>query len=71
MALNYVRFFSLLFVALALAPSAAHLLELPTKLALSRDDYLTVQQIALVTCFIPPKVLMWRCYSGMDRSSVT
>ena len=45
MALNYVRFFSLLFVALALAPSAAHLLELPTKLTLSRDDYLTVQQI--------------------------
>ena len=45
MTLNYFRFFSLLFVALALAPSAAHLLELPTKLTLSRDDYLTVQQI--------------------------
>jgi hypothetical protein len=45
MALNYARFFSLLFIALALAPSAAHLLELLNKIALSRDDYLTVQQI--------------------------
>jgi Ni/Fe-hydrogenase subunit HybB-like protein len=45
MALNYARFFSLLFIALALAPSAAHLLELPNKITLSRDDYLTVQQI--------------------------
>jgi hypothetical protein len=39
------RFFSLLFAALALAPALAHLLELPNKIGLSRDDYLTVQQI--------------------------
>ncbi len=45
MAINAARFCSLLFVALALAPSAAHLLELPNKIGLSRDDYLTVQQI--------------------------
>lgn len=45
MALDAARFFSLLFVALALAPSAAHLLELPNKIGLARDDYLTVQQI--------------------------
>jgi len=36
---------SLLFVALAWGPAAAHLLELPAKITLSRDDYLTVQQL--------------------------
>jgi hypothetical protein len=40
-----VTFLSLLFVALSLGPSLAHLLELPNKINLSRDDYLTVQQI--------------------------
>ena len=45
MALNRVRFLSLLFVALALAPSLAHLLELPNKIRLSGNEYLTVQQI--------------------------
>ena len=45
MGLTIARFFSLLFAALALAPALAHLLELPNKIGLSRDDYLTVQQI--------------------------
>jgi len=45
MPLITARFFSLLFAALALAPAFAHLLELPNKIGLSRDDYLTVQQI--------------------------
>jgi hypothetical protein len=45
MALKTVYFLSLLFVALALAPAMAHLLELPNKINLSRDDYLTMQQI--------------------------
>ena len=45
MGLRTARFFSLLFSALALAPALAHLLELPNKIGLSRDDYLTVQQI--------------------------
>ena len=40
-----VYFLSLLFAALALAPAMAHLLELPNKIDLSREDYLTVQQI--------------------------
>jgi len=40
-----IYFLSLLFAALALAPAMAHLLELPNKIRLSRDDYLTVQQI--------------------------
>jgi hypothetical protein len=38
-------FLSLLFAALALAPAMAHLLELPNKMPLSHDEYLTVQQI--------------------------
>ena len=45
MALKVARFLSLLFVALALAPAMAHLLELPNKVGLSHDDYLTVQHI--------------------------
>jgi hypothetical protein len=40
-----LRFMSLLFTALALAPAMAHLLELPHKIHLSREEYLTVQQI--------------------------
>ena len=40
-----IYFLSLLFVALSLAPAMAHLLELPNKINLSRDDYLIVQQI--------------------------
>ena len=43
--MNTVRFLSLLFAALALAPALAHLLELPNKINLPHDDYLTVQQI--------------------------
>jgi hypothetical protein len=43
--LDLTRFLSILFVALTLAPSGAHLLELPNKIALQADDYLTVQQI--------------------------
>jgi hypothetical protein len=45
MALALARFSSLLFTALAMAPAVAHLLELPNKIGLSRDEYLTVQQI--------------------------
>jgi hypothetical protein len=39
-----VRFFSVLFVALALAPALAHLLELPNKIHLSKAHYQLVQQ---------------------------
>jgi hypothetical protein len=45
MGLTAARFSSLLFAALALAPALAHLLELPNKISLAQDDYLTVQQI--------------------------
>ena len=43
--LKTIYFLSLLFAALALAPATAHLLELPNKINLPREDYLTVQQI--------------------------
>jgi hypothetical protein len=43
--LKTIYFLSLLFAALALAPAMAHLLALPNKISLSREDYLTVQQI--------------------------
>ena len=36
---------SLWFAALALAPALAHLLELPNKIALSREEYLVAQQL--------------------------
>ncbi len=45
MELKMMRFVALLFTALALAPALTHLLELPNKINLSREDYLTVQQI--------------------------
>jgi hypothetical protein len=38
-------FFSLLLVALALGPGLAHVLELPNKIGLSAQEYMTVQQI--------------------------
>jgi len=43
--LNTFHFLSLVFVALCLGPALAHLLELPNKIILARDDYFTVQQI--------------------------
>jgi hypothetical protein len=43
--LKTLYFLSLLCAALALAPAMAHVLELPNKISLSRDEYLTVQQI--------------------------
>jgi len=45
MALKTIRFLSVLFAALALVPAGAHLFELPNKISLSAEDYLTVQQI--------------------------
>jgi hypothetical protein len=45
MALKTVWFLSLFFVALALAPAMAHLLALPNKINMPREQYLIVQQI--------------------------
>jgi hypothetical protein len=41
----WAYFFALLFVALALGPSLAHLLELPNKIGLAQDRYFVVQAI--------------------------
>ena len=45
MSVSAARFAAILFTALALGPALGHLLELPNKIELSRDDYLTVPQI--------------------------
>ena len=45
MAAQIVRFFSLFFVGLVLAPGLAHVLQLPHKIDLSGDSYLEVQQL--------------------------
>jgi hypothetical protein len=45
MGMSVIRFLALFFAALAFAPAAAHLLELPNKIGLPRDEYFTVQQI--------------------------
>ncbi|HEY2817689.1 MAG TPA: DUF1772 domain-containing protein [Casimicrobiaceae bacterium] len=45
MGIVWLRILSVLFTALALIFTGAHLLELPHKIGLSASDYLTVQQI--------------------------
>ena len=40
-----VQLLALVLTAVALAPAAAHVFELPNKLPLSRDAYLTVQRV--------------------------
>ncbi len=45
MSLALARFLAIVLTALALAPGLAHVLELPHKIALDREDYLVVQGI--------------------------
>ena len=45
MTLNVLRFASVMLTAVAMAAGFAHLLELPNKIGLSREDYLRVQKI--------------------------
>jgi hypothetical protein len=45
MAQRLIWFCALLFTGLAMVPAAAHLSEMPNKMALTPEDYLTVQQI--------------------------
>ncbi len=56
-----VYFLALLLTALALAPAMAHLLELPNKIDLARDQYLLVQSIyrgwALLGVVIVPALI--------------
>lgn len=44
-AITTLQFIALIFAALALIPAGAHFFEMPHKMALSREDYFTVQQI--------------------------
>jgi hypothetical protein len=64
-----LRFAALVLSALLVGPTLAHVLELPAKLALSRADYLTVQQlyrgwalfgIPIVLDLLAIAVLAWR-----------
>lgn len=45
MSLDLLRMLALMFTGLALVPSGAHLMELPNKMKLSRDEYLTAQRL--------------------------
>jgi len=45
MSIKTIYFIAVFLVALALGPALAHLLELPNKIHLTREEYLTVQQI--------------------------
>jgi len=45
MSMKTIYFIALFFVAVTLGPALAHLLELPNKINLTREEYLTVQQI--------------------------
>jgi hypothetical protein len=56
-------------VALATVPAAAHALELPGKLRLGREDYLTVQAIYYPASPAPAspsrsRCSAWRCSPG-------
>jgi hypothetical protein len=70
--LSITRFLSLLFVALALAPSAAHLLALPNKIALPANEYAVVQQIyrgwALLGIVVVAALLATAAYVLLLRS---
>lgn len=45
MALKTVQFFAAVLMALALVPAGAHLFELPHKIAMTQEQYFTVQSI--------------------------
>jgi hypothetical protein len=66
-----VRFFSVLFAALALAPAAAHLLELPNKIGLPRDEYFVAQQLyrgwAMLAVVVFPAVALALLHAIMVR----
>jgi hypothetical protein len=68
MTTKIVQLVAILCVAVAMAGGWAHLLELPNKIGLSRDDYLIVQQIyrgwaflgiAVVGALVSTAVLTW------------
>lgn len=66
--LNLTRFLAIMVTALALGAALAHLYELPNKIGLSADDYVTVQQnyrgwhylgIAVIASLVLSALLAW------------
>ena len=61
----------MLFAALAFAPAAAHLLELPNKIGLSRDDYFVAQQLyrgwSMLAVVVLPAVALALLHTIMVR----
>lgn len=68
MRLQVVRFFALLLAALALAPSLAHLLEMPNKMGMPKLDYFVAQQLYRGWAFLGIVVIAalsfsaWLCF---------
>lgn len=73
--LDGIRFLSLVFVALALVPAGAHVFEMPNKLGLPPDQYMTVQQIyrgwALFGIVIYGALLTTAVHSALVRDQRT
>ncbi len=68
---NALRFTTILFVAITLSALMAHLLEMPNKLPLSKDDYLTVQNIyrgwSLLGIFEIGAIVLTGIWAFMER----
>jgi amino acid transporter len=73
MVLKVVYFISILLTAVTMAAGFAHLLELPNKMGLSREEYLIVQQIyrgwALLGIAVIGALLSTLLLTGMLRAS--
>jgi hypothetical protein len=70
-----VQFVAIICVAVAMAGGWAHLLEMPNKMVLSRDDYFTVQQIyrgwALLGVVVVGALLSTAALSWLQRGEGT
>jgi hypothetical protein len=53
-----VSFVAILFCGLALVPAAAHAMELPNKIGLSREEYLVAQKLYRGWQFVAPIVIL-------------
>jgi hypothetical protein len=60
-----VAFGAIVFSGLALIPAAAHVMELPNKIHLSREDYLVAQKLYRGWQFVAPVVLLALVGTGL------
>jgi hypothetical protein len=76
---SLIHFSAVVFTALALAPALAHAMELPNKIRLPRDSYLTVQRIYrgwqfagvfVIGALIATFLLVWFAGSGAFASAL-